>query len=345
MSVGVVGTGAARSCRRHRGGRKEANRRRNYWRSMSNQPPTDGQSDAGAGDRVYHVNGRLVPRGSARVSVEDRGFRYGDAAFETMRAYGGEVLDWDRHLARLRRTCETLGMAAAVPDDLALRVADTLDENDLADAYVRVSVSRGPQSGKLTPAPAADLDPTVVVVTKPLPRGGLPDAGGEPVWDDPAVVQTVGTRRMPDAALPADAKTHNYLNGVLARLELRQAANEAYDPDEALMRDLDGNVAEGATSNLFFVDDGALKTPEVGDLLPGITREVVLELAAAESFPVERDRYDLDDVRKADEAFLTNRTWELRPVATVDGIDVGSGPITSLLRRLYDERVEEQCYR
>jgi branched-chain amino acid aminotransferase len=321
---------------------------------MANQPPTGDGDDAGedgaaAGrgrddDRVYHVNGRLVPRGSARVSVEDRGFRYGDAAFETMRAYGGEILDWDRHLARLRRTCETLGMAAAVPDDLALRVADTLDENDLADAYVRVSVTRGPQAGTLTPAPEADLDPTVVVAVRPLPRGGLPDNGGESTWDEPAVVQTVKTRRVPDAALPADAKTHNYLNGVLARLELRRATSEGYRPDEALMRDVNDHVAEGASSNLFFVDDGALKTPRAGDLLPGITREVVLELAEAESFPVERGRYDLDDVREADEAFLTNRTWEVRPVASIDGIDIGSGPITSLLQRLYDERVEDRCY-
>jgi branched-chain amino acid aminotransferase len=298
----------------------------------------------GNGERIYHVNGRLVPRGSARVSVEDRGFRYGDGAFETMRAYDGEILDWDRHLARLEHTCETLGMAAAVPDDLALRVADTIDENAFDDAYVRVSVTRGPTQGKLTPPPESELEPTVVVVARPLARGGLPENGGERVWDDPAVVQTVRTRRIPDAALPADAKTHNYLNGVLARLELRRASSAGYAPDEALMRDFNDDVAEGATSNLFFVDDGTLKTPAPGDLLPGITREVVLELAENESFPVERGHYDLDTVRDADEAFLTNRTWELRPVATIDGIDVGGGPITSLLQRLYDERVEERCY-
>jgi branched-chain amino acid aminotransferase len=273
------------------------------------------------------------------VSVDDRGFRYGDAAFETMRAYGGEVFEWDRHVARLEGTCETLGMPGAVPSDLPLRVAETLDGNDLRDAYVRVSVSRGVQPGKLTPR--EEVDPTVVVVVKGLPRGGV---DGEDVWDGPAVVQSVRTRRVPDTALPADAKTHNYLNGILARLELRRATNESYRPDEALMRDVEGNVAEGATSNVFFVDDGTLRTPEPGDLLPGITREVVLELADDESFPVETGTYDLDDVRDADEAFLTNSTWEIRPVASVDGIAVGGGPITELLRRLYDERVEERCY-
>ncbi|WP_255197358.1 aminotransferase class IV [Halorarius litoreus] len=287
----------------------------------------------------YHVDGALVSREAATVSVEDRGFRYGDAAFETCRAYGGEVFAWDRHVRRLRNTCETLGMPDAVPDDLAVRVAETLDANDLDDAYVRVSVTRGVQPGKLTPQ--KEVDPTVVVVVKPLPRGGL---DGERIWDDPAVVQTVKTRRVPSSAIPADTKTHNYLNGILARLELRRVSNAGYQPDEALMRDLDGTLQEGTTSNVFFVDDGVLKTPSRGELLPGITRELVLELAADESFPVETGTYGLDDVRDADEAFLTNTTWEIRPIQQVDGLKVGGGPITALCQRLYDERVEAHCY-
>ncbi|MFQ3319017.1 MAG: branched-chain amino acid aminotransferase, partial [Natronomonas sp.] len=103
-------------------------------------------------------------------------------------------------------------------------------------------------------------------------------------------------------------------------------------------------VAEGSTSNLFFVDDGVVKTPAEGSLLPGITRELVIELAESEEFPVETGRYTLDNVRSADEAFLTNTTWELRPIETVDGIELGGGPMTSLLQRLYDERVETRCY-
>jgi branched-chain amino acid aminotransferase len=287
----------------------------------------------------YHVDGALVPRAAATVPVDDRGFRYGDAAFETLRAYGGTVFAWDRHLARLRATCETLGMPDAVPDDLHDRVRATLAANDLADAYVRTSVTRGVQPGKLTPR--EDVDPTVVVQVKPLPRGGV---GGQRVWDEPAVVQTVKTRRVASEAIPAGAKTHNYLNGILAHLELRRAATEDHCPDEALVRDADGNLAEGTTSNVFFVDDGVLKTPGEGELLPGITREIVLEIAAGEAFPVETGTYGVDDVRQTDEAFLTNTTWELRPVASVDGMEVGSGPVTTLLQRLYDERVEEACY-
>ena len=288
----------------------------------------------------YHVNGALVPEDEATVSVLDRGFMYGDAAFETLRVYGGDPFEWGAHRERLQHTAETLGFGDAVPEDLRKRVDETLAANDLADAYCKVSVSRGVQPGKLTPDP--EVDPTVVVITKSLPRGG-PD--GERVWDDPAEVQTVRTRRIPSDALPADIKSHNYLNGILGRLELQRSAGDGDPADECLVRDIDGNVAEGATSNVFFVSEAGLRTPSADlDLLPGVTRDIVLELAREEGFPVETGAYSLDDVRNADEAFLTNSTWEIRPIGTVDGIEVGTGPMTKLLQRLYDERVERRHY-
>jgi len=285
--------------------------------------------------RVYHLNGELVDRSDATVHVDDRGFRYGDAAFETCRAYGGAVFLWGRHRDRLEATCETLGMADAVPDDLAVRVDETLAANGLEDAYVRVSVSRGVQPGKLTPAET--VDPTVVVYVKPLPPGGV---GSDPIWSRPAVVESVGTRRVPGEAIPSEAKTHNYLNGILARLELRGS-----DADEALMCDTAGNVAEGATSNVFLVDDGVLKTPERGALLPGITRETVIDAATELGVPVETGRYGTEEFATATEAFLTNTTWEVRPIDRIDGAAVGGGPVTDRLREAYDERVEAACYR
>jgi len=288
----------------------------------------------------YHLDGRLVPEDEATVSVRDRGFAYGDGAFETLRAYGGTVLAWDAHAERLEETAATLGFAEAIPprEDLHERVRETLDANDLGDAYVKLSITRGVQPGKLTPAER--VDPTIVVQVSPLPRGGL---DGQNVWDEPASVQTVATRPVPDASIPADAKTHNYLNGILARLELRQ--RDGHRADEALLCDPSGHVVEGATSNLFFVDDGVLKTPSTAlPLLPGVTRSIVLQLADEEGLPVEEDRYTVGEVRGADEAFLTNTTWELRPVETLDGTPIGSGPMTALLARLYDQRVEQLCY-
>jgi len=288
----------------------------------------------------YHVDGGLVPESEASVSVLDRGFMYGDAAFETLRAYGGDPFEWDAHRVRLQHTAETLGFADAVPEDLRERIDETLSANELEDAYVKLSVSRGVQPGKLTPS--SDVDPTVVVICKPLPRGGR---DGERVWDGPAEVQTVRTRRIPDESVPADIKSQNYLNGILGRLELRKSAVDGDPADECLLRDVDGNIAEGATSNLFFVTENGLRTPsEQLDLLPGVTRDIVLELAREEAFPVETGAYSLDALRSADEAFLTNSTWEIRPISTVDGIEVGSGAMTKLLQRLYDERVENRHY-
>ena len=288
----------------------------------------------------YHVDGDLAPESEATVSVLDRGFMYGDAAFETLRVYGGDPFAWAAHRDRLAHTAETLGFAEAVPDDLRERIRETLDANDLTDAYCKLSVSRGVQPGTLDPQP--EVDPTVVVVVKPLPRGGR---DGERVWDSPAEVQTVRTRRVPSDAVPADIKSHNYLNGILGRLELRKSAGEGDPADECLLRDVDGNVAEGATSNVFFVTENGLRTPSADlDLLPGVTRDIVVELARDEGFPVETGAYSLDAIRNADEAFLTNSTWEIRPIGTVDGIEVGAGPMTKLLQRLYDERVENEHY-
>ncbi|MFB6140241.1 MAG: aminotransferase class IV [Halosimplex sp.] len=288
----------------------------------------------------YHLNGDIVSADEATVSVRDRGFMYGDGAFETLRVYGGDPFEWRAHRERLRRSAETLGFAEAVPDDLRERVDETLAANDFDEAYCKVSVTRGVQPGKLTPDP--DVDPTVVVYVSPLPRGGV-DGGS--VWDGPATVQTVRTRRPPADSLPADAKTHNYLPGILARLELRRAATDEFAADEAVMRTADGYLAEGATSNLFLVDEGTLKTPGTDlPVLPGITRSVVIDLAEAEGFTVRTSTYALDDLREADEVFLTNSTWEVRPVTSVDGIDVGVGPMTKLLARLFDERVEREHY-
>jgi branched-chain amino acid aminotransferase len=282
----------------------------------------------------YHVDGDLVPADEATVSVRDRGFMYGDAAFETLRAYGGSIFEWDAHVDRLRRTCEAIGLDHGLPDDdLHDRVLETLDANDLGDAYVKLSITRGVQPGKLSPDP--EVDPSVVVIVSELPRGGV---GGTDVWDDPAAVETVPTRRVPDAAIPAGAKTHNYLNGILARLDL-------HDADEALVRDVEGYVAEGATSNVFFVREDGLHTPTTdGPVLPGITREVVLELAREEEIPVHTGWYDPADVRDATEAFLTNTTWEIRPIETADGIAVGGGPVTDLLRTRFDRLVEDRHY-
>ncbi|SFS68744.1 aminotransferase class IV [Halostagnicola kamekurae] len=317
---------------------------------MSEHTAGDARDDADgagpSGEPYYHVDGELVPASRATVRVDDRGFRYGDAAFETLRAYGGTTFEWDAHAARLEATCDALELTHGLSRaDLLSRIDEALSANDLADAYVRLSITRGVQPGKLTPDP--DVEPTVVVYVGSLPRGGLE---GTPVWDGPAALETVETRRIPNDAVPAAAKTHNYLNGILARQELEGG-------DEALLRDEEGYVAEGATSNVFFVEDGVLYTPTIdGPVLPGITRRLVLECADDAGIPVEEGRYRPERLRNADSVFLTNTTWELRPVGSMDGVTLeedglmrdddptDDDRIFETLSRMYDERVEERCY-
>jgi branched-chain amino acid aminotransferase len=284
-------------------------------------------------EAVYHVDGELVPANEATVSVRDRGFMYGDAAFETIRVYGGTPFRWAAHADRLERTCETLGFAGAIParTELRTRVDETLAANEITDAYLKLSVTRGVQPGKLTPDER--VDPTVVVMVSELPRGG---SEGERVWDGPAQLRTVDTERVSDAALPSGAKTHNYLNGILARLELRGTG-----ADEALLCSAAGTLTEGAASNLFFVRDGTLRTPTAAlPLLPGVTREVVLECAEESGLPVETGRYPLSGLEGATELFLTNSTWEVRPVTRVDDSEFAVGPVTRRLQAAFDERIE-----
>jgi len=284
----------------------------------------------------YHVDGDLVPAAEATVSVTDRGFQYGDAAFETLRAYNGTLFEWGAHMDRLENTCEKLGMPEAIPGDLRERVRETLAANDLEDAYVRMSITRGEQPGALTPQP--EVDPTVVIIVKELPRAGVE---GVPRWDGPATVKLVETRRNHPDAIPPDLKTHNYLNGILARLELR-AADGTIEADDGIMLDTEGYVAEATTANVFFVEDGLLHTPSLdGPILAGVTRNTVLGLAEDLGIPVETGRYRPERLREADELFLTNTTGEVWPIGRLDDAEFDVGPVTERLMAAYDELVEQ----
>jgi len=283
----------------------------------------------------YHVNGELVDETNATIDVADRGFLYGDAAFETLRAYGGQVFAWDAHHDRLQNTCEALGIDHGLDGaDLRSRVHETLAANDLQNAYVRLSITRGVQDARLTPLPA--VDPGVVVIVEELPRGGV---DGTSVWSGPARIESVETRRTPDDVIPAHAKTHNYLNGILARRALSE------DAHDALLLDHDDHVTEGTTSNVFWVRDGTLRTPGPGlPVLPGITRWTVLRLADELDIPVEQGTYTRRDVRQADEVFLTNTTWEVRPVTEFNRTEYDVGDVTTRLASAFDELIEERFY-
>lgn len=273
------------------------------------------------------VNGRLVPLREARVSVEDRGFLYGDGAFETMRAYGGRVFRLERHLQRLRRT---LGdMCIAWPSlDLRGAIETVLRSNDLLDAFVRLTVSRGQGAGLDVPAGAT---PTVVVTASPA------DRYPEELYRRGIAAASVRVARSPWLA---SRKTLSFVECVLARLEARRRGAE-----EAVLVTPEGQLLEAAAANLFLVRDGALFTPPPGSVLPGITREVVLELAPRLGMTVREEPLFLQDLARAQEALLTNSLWEVMPLVRVDGRQVGAGrpgPVAIALREAYRELVRSE---
>jgi len=280
---------------------------------------------AGVSVRV-HVNGSVCDRDSAVISVFDRGFLYGDSVYEVLRTSGGRPVDLDRHLERLARSSAAIELR--LPDEAEIRkaVGDTLAAAGNPESYVRIIVTRG--GGAITLDIAAAERPSLLVIVAPL---ALPPAE---LYQRGAHLAVVGVERTSRRAVDPAVKSGNYLNNIMALAEARRAG--AY---EALMCGPDGRVAEGSTSNVFAVRGGGLVTPALGTgILPGITRQRVIELAASAGLSTgEGDLYP-DDLRGADEVFITSSIRGVMPVTRVDDqvISGGSpGPITRRLMDLY----------
>jgi len=269
---------------------------------------------------IVYLNGSLIPRSQARISALDYGFLYGFGLFETMRAYGGQVFRLDSHLNRLAHSAEILGLPIQALD-LKGAVRDTIQANKLSDARVRITISIG--EGGMVPDPSACTQPTVLILAghyKPYPKQ-IYEKGFR------AVVSSI--RRNSQSPL-SRLKSANYLENMLAKQEARAAG-----VDEAICLNEKGFLAEASMSNIFLVNDGILRTPgEESGILPGITREVVLELASQLGINTFEQDIRLDELFQAQEAFLTNSLMEIMPLTEINGKPVGSGEAESVTRRL-----------
>lgn len=283
--------------------------------------------DAPSGLQAW-VDGSLVPVEVATVSVNDRGLRAGEGVFETMRAYDGHVFRLDAHLERLRGGATELDVDPPPARRLADAVRATVTANRPAlgaDAAVRLTLTAG-RIDPATPIPGRPLGaPTVVVTSHPL----APPA-------DAADAVTVSFARE-----LAHLKALSYLVAVAARREARQRG-----ADEALLTDAAGRPLEGSGSNLFAVVEGTLVTPPLeAGLLAGVTRAVVLELAADAGLDVAVRLLTAQELVGADEAFLTSSTRELVTLRSVDGRTIGTGdagPVTDRLRAAYRDEVRRE---
>jgi branched-chain amino acid aminotransferase len=277
--------------------------------------------------RLVSINGRVVPAARAAVSAFDRGFIYGDSAYETLRCYGGVPFMFREHWARLRASCRRLGIDfrwAAAPQYAHLR--RLLRRAGLDSAHVRIVVSRG--VGEIRMAPEAGLRSNLLFYA--LPFRPLP----EEVYRRGARVALVARRRNPISALDPRIKSSNLLNNVLASIEASRRG--AF---EAIMLNPDGFLAEGASSNLFLVRRGAVLTPPLGEgILSGITRAVIFRVASQEGIPLGERHLRQRDLWSADEVFITSTLKEVLPVCSCNGRRVGGGrpgPVTVRLLEAY----------
>ena len=269
---------------------------------------------------IVYLNGALVPRSQASISVLDYGFLYGFGLFETMRAYGGQVFRLDRHLSRLARSAEIIGLPIKTLE-LKDAVSDTIRANKLNDARVRITVSIG--EGSMTPDPATCNKPTVLILAEDYQP--YPDQVYKKGFR--AVVSSIcRNSQSPLSRL----KSANYLENLLVKQEARKAS-----VDEALCLNEKGLLAEASVSNIFLVSDGILQTPkEENGILPGITREVVLELASQLNISAFEQDIKLEEVFRAQETFLTNSLMEIMPLTVVSGKPIASGRPGPVTRRL-----------
>ena len=291
---------------------------------------------------LVYLNGSLIPRAQAQISVFDHGFLYGYGLFETMRAYNGTIFLLERHLERLLSASEVLGLNTKLnAAELSKACQDTLAANGLKKARLRLTVSRGEVNS--FPGPDVSDKPTILVTASkysPPPPESYDNGFRAGIASFPCCSQSPIIR----------LKSTSYLLNVRAKLEAQAAGL-----DEALLLNEQGLITEGSISNIFFVTATArLITPPVASgLLPGITRQVVMELANSRGIHTDEGTVRLTELRQFEEAFLTNSLMEIMPLVEVREISgkiisIGPrkpGPITKRLMTAYRNMVAQHTSR
>lgn len=279
------------------------------------------------------IDGRLVDKADAKVSVYDHGLLYGDGVFEGIRAYNGRIFECEAHLDRLFQSAKGIRLTLPMSrEQLRAAMDETIRANGFADCYIRLVVTRG--VGTLGLSPLRCERPSVFIIADLLelyPR--------EMYEKGMSVITAATTRNHPNAISPR-IKSLNYLNNILAKLEALDAG-----VPEAIMLNQEGNVAECTADNIFIVRAGQVQTPQTSDgVLEGVTRRVMLELCAKLAIPCVEKALQKQDLYIADECFLTGTGAEVVPVTKIDGRTIGNaqvGPVSRRLIEAFHRRVKE----
>ena len=271
---------------------------------------------------LVYVNGELQPRAEARVSVFDSVVQGGDAVWEGLRVYRGRIAALSAHLVRLQDSAKALAFAAVPsPQEIREAVFETLRANGMRDGvHIRLTLTRGEKitSGMNPRLNQSGCSLIVLAEWKP------------PVYGDDGIrVVTASTRRNTPSCLDSKIHHNNLLNNILAAIEANVAG-----VDSAVMLDLNGFVSETNDTNIFLVRKGTVCTPHADACLPGITRQMVLEICRAHGIPAVERNLSLTELYTADEVFTSGTMGELTPVLEADGRVIGNGAAGDLTRRL-----------
>ena len=289
-------------------------------------------------ERVVYLNGEFVPESRATISISDRGFIYGDAVFDTARTFGGKIYRLEEHIERLMRSLRYVqidpGLNAekfcAISEQVVERNAHLLGPNE--DYWVFLRVTRG---DNYADGPQTRAEPTVIATCVPLPL-----AKRASLFRDGIEVVVPSTRRTPPESLNPAAKTHNYLNLVVAGLETKTSAPDAWP----VLLDTRGFLTEGSGSNIFLVHDGKVRTPKAQYVLAGVSRAVTIDLCRDLAIEIQEDDLSPYDASTADEAFITSTSLCLCPMGKFNGTPVADGtvpgPVTTRLMEAYKAEVK-----
>lgn len=273
-------------------------------------------------DIVVFINGELVPRAKAMVSVFDSSVQGGDAVWEGLRVYNGRIAALDGHLQRLQDSAKAL-LFEGVPstDEVRDAIFKTLAANGMHDeSHIRLTLTRGE---KITSGMNPRLNQSgccLIVLAEWKP----------PIYSDDGIrVITASTRRNTPQCLDSKIHHNNLLNNILASIEANVAG-----VDSAIMLDVDGFVSETNDTNLFIVNHGEVLTPTADSCLPGLTRQMILDICKEQGIPAAERRLSMTEVYTADEVFTSGTMGELTPILEADGRVIGDGKPGDMTKRL-----------
>ena len=291
------------------------------------------------------LNGKFVPEAKAVVSVFDRSFLYGDGLFETMRVFNGRVFRWEQHLTRLRKGAAFMKIKLPATSGQLRRAAILLiKKNRMPDSLLRLTLSRG--VGVRGYSPKGAVHPIIVMTMHPMPGAPASSTAGSrravPA-SGPPIQWTLVTSlfRLPAGEPLAQFKTCNKLSQVLARGEA-----DAAGANEALLLNTDGFVAEGATSNLFWVEGRTVCTPPLrAGILSGVTRAVVIEICKKWKIPVREKKIAPRQLIRAAGVFLSLSSFGIVEAAFLDRRKLKRSPVVGRLAAAYNERLLKESKR